>query len=352
MPTEASRDVNAVAQRQAGRDASVTTGTLLVAIYVGSDRLANLDPALVGYLAATIVAAWATAYRVSAFWRRAPSAFYGRALLAALRRPRALARALGHAGSDLVVQRFVARRHPLRWAAHMLLAWGTLVSFAVTLLLVWGWFRFEAAGERSYHAILWSWPVLRFATDGVAGRLLLHTLDLAAVAVVLGGAYFVASRVRHRAAAGFHLRPLLLLLAVALTGLALPVAGQLDAAWVFPAAAAAHEVAVIALLVALPFGKLLHVFIRPLQVGARLVRADPHGPAPCERCGAELAVTAQLAAVEAALADRGLHFAGRPRLCPPCRRRELAGVHSGLLAARFQPGTASRTVATRLQEVA
>lgn len=348
MASVARRDATSLAVRDAG----FVTGGLLVAVYVGSERLAHVDPALAGYLVATVVAAWGIAYRVSAFWRRGPSAFYGRALLAALRRPRALARALGHAGADLVAQRFVARRHRLRWAAHMLLAWGTLVSFAVTLLLVWGWVRFEAVGERSYHAILWSWRVVRFATDGVAARLVFHTLDLAAAAVVLGGTYFVVARLRHRAAAGFHLRPLLLLLAVAVTGLALPVAGQLGTAWAFPAAAAAHQVTVIALLVALPFGKLLHVFIRPLQVGARLVRADARGPLPCARCGAALAVAAQLAAVEAALAERRLFFAGRPRLCPPCRRRELAGVHSGLLAARFQPGTVSGTVAARLREVA
>ena len=101
------------------RDAALATALLLGAVYGGSSRLAHLDVALLGYLAATVAACFVTVYRVSAFWRRPPSAFYARALLEAVRRPRELRRLLGAAGRDLAAQRFIARRSRVRWLAHL-----------------------------------------------------------------------------------------------------------------------------------------------------------------------------------------------------------------------------------------
>ncbi|MGH7856422.1 MAG: hypothetical protein ACREQY_03760, partial [Candidatus Binatia bacterium] len=74
--------------RPARRDAALVTASLLAAVYFGSGRLEHFDPALAGYFAAVIVACFATSLRVSLFWRRPASAFYGRALARAMRRPR------------------------------------------------------------------------------------------------------------------------------------------------------------------------------------------------------------------------------------------------------------------------
>jgi len=334
-----------VSRRPALRDATLATALLLAAVYVGSSELAHLDPALLGYLAATVAACFVTVYRTSALWRRRPSAFYARALLEAVCRPRELRRLLGAAGRDLAAQRFIARRSRVRWLAHLLLSAGTLASFAITVPLVWGWLRFEADGDRAYRAILVSVPVLRFATDGIVGWLVFHGLSLAAIAVAVGATYFLLARLRSRGgpheSTGFHLAPLFLLLAVAASGLALPAAGRSGLPGLFRAAALGHEVCVVALLLALPFTKLAHILIRPLHLGAQLVRAPGAPRAGCTGCGAPLAPVTQREAVERLLAARGFRFARHQRRCPTCRRRQVAAAQAELFGAQFQPRPAA-----------
>lgn len=309
-------------------DATLATTLLLAAIWAGSGGFAHLDRALFGYLGATIVAVFGTAFRVSMAWRRPAAAFYLRALWHR--------RALGGTTHDLAAQRFIRRRGVVRWLAHMALSLGTLASFAITLPLVFGWMRFDADGQSAYRVLVASVPVGRFALDGVLAWVTFHALSLAAVAVVLGALYFLAVRWRARrlpeVATSFHLAPLLLLLAVALTGLALPATrGRPD---LFPIAAVVHELTVIVLLVAIPFSKLGHVLIRPLQLGAQVVRRPDAPRADCETCGTPLAPAAQVDVVEALLRARGLGFR---RVCAGCRRRQVATTQAGLLGAHFQP---------------
>jgi hypothetical protein len=336
------------------RDAVAVSGVLFALIFVGSGSLRHLDHALLGYLAATVVATFATAYRVSAFWRRSPSAFYGRALLGALLEPRRWHTLASGTGRHLVAQEMIARRSRTRWLAHLLLSLGTLASFAITLPLVFGWLRFEAVDEATYRAICFTLPAFTFAIDGAVGFLVFHALSLAGVAVAVGAAYFIAQRFRRRheptVATGFHIAPLLLLLAVALTGLALPVSRGVPGA--FRVAALAHELTVIVLLVALPFSKLGHVFLRPLQLGALVVRSD-EVRATCAGCEAELAPAAQLAEVERILAARGMAFAAQHQHCPACRRRLVASAQATLLGADFQPRLAGvRALPPRRAEAA
>ena|GEM_PF-3039283 len=321
------------------RDAAGATAALLVAIYLGSGRAAHIDPALLGYLGATVAAFAGATYRASAFWRRRPSAFYARALgdtlRRALRQPSELRALVRAAAADLVVQSFVARRSRVRWIGHLLLSLGTLASFAITVPLVFGWLHFTAAGPDRYRAVVLGVPTASFAVDGVAGWLAFHGLALAGVAVLAGALVFLVRRFRQRAqpgsTAGFHVAPLVLLLIVAATGLALPAARH--APLLFDLAAVAHEVAVIVLLAAIPFSKLHHVLIRPLQLGARAVKRSDDLVA-CAVCGGPLAPRAQRDAVRALLEARGLAVDALD-CCPPCRRRRLATTQAALVGARF-----------------
>lgn len=319
------------------RDAAAAALALAVVIYLGSGGLAYLDPALVGYLAATFLAAVLSAYRVSAFWRRPASALYARELRVALRRPRSFFATLGHAGRDLAAQSFVRRRSVVRWLAHLLLSLGTLASFAITVPLVFGWMHFRAEGDE-YRLLLFGVPSLHFATDGGFAWMMFHALSLAGVAVALGATVFLVMRFRARrlpgAASGFALGPLVLLLWVALTGLALPASRGMPA--LFPIAAVLHELSVIVLLVAIPFSKLGHVLIRPLQLGARAMRAPAEPRLRCA-CGALLAPLRQHAGVGELLAGRGFRFGSHASLCPPCRRRCVAATQAQLVGASFQP---------------
>ncbi len=106
---------------------------------------------------------------------------------------------------------------------------------------------------------------------------------------------------------------------------------------VFRAAGLAHEMSVVVLLVGVGFGKLFHVFVRPLQIAVRLVNDAALPRAACAHCGAATAPLAQLKAIEATLEDRGVRMASRIPLCSACRRRSLAAAHAAALGARFQP---------------
>ena len=325
----------------ARRDAATTAALLLAAIAAGSGGFAHFDWALVGYCAATLAALTALAYQASLFWRRRPSAFYGRALLRGLRRPQSLRNVLQSGARDVGAQRFLFRRGVLRWLAHMCLSWGTLVAFGITVPLVFGWLHFEAAGASAYRVVFFSIPLLAFDVRGAFAWLVFNALNLAGVAVFAGALYFLVLRLRQRHEAGvtsaFHLAPLLILLVVAATGLALPLTGGLENRLYFRLAAIAHEAAVIVMLISLPYGKLIHVFIRPLHLGAQLVRAESVSRAHCQGCRTALGPAEQLEAVEFLLSARGFRFAGHQRLCPGCRRRGLATAHSQLLDGRFQP---------------
>ena len=322
------------------RDASGVTVVLLAAIWLGSRFGQDLDPALFGYAGATIVAVFGVTWRASAFWRRPASAHYAATLVQALRTPALLRTAAHSAGSDLGAQTFIARRSRVRWIAHLALSLGTLASFAITVPLVFGWLHFEPSGQTHYRPMLFGFPAgPALALDGVLAWLVFHGLSLAGTAVAFGAAYFLIARLRTRSipgvAIGRHVAPLVLLLVVALSGLALPASRHSPLA--FAIAARVHELAVIVLLVALPFSKLAHVLIRPLQLGARVQNRPEADRLACVGCGAALAPAAQLAAVERLLAARGAAFAGHQQHCPACRRRLVASAQARLLGAPFHP---------------
>ncbi len=296
---------------------------LLVATYLGSACLQHFDPALGGYFGATLVACCALTYRLALFWSRPPSAFFGRTLAAALTRPRLALATLRTGATVLVAQTFVHQRSKGRWLAHLAMSWGTLVAFAVTVPLVCGWMHFEAVGERHYVALFAGLATLRFAADGLVGWLIFHVLGIAAVAAIGGCSYFTWQRVRQHSTSFHHMAPLLLLLTVAISGLLLIPAARASG-WALPAAQLLHQLTVVALLLALSFSKLIHLFIRPLHLGVRLLRAQTLPATRCRACAREMVAAVQFAAVRAALEKRGFHFDGYQNLCPLCRRRQLA----------------------------
>ncbi len=324
--------------RAAWRDAGAVLVLVVVMVAVGSGGFARLDPALLGYLLATLASVALTAQRVALFWRRPQTAPLGRALLAGLRRREGWVRGARGASVDLVAQRFLVRRGAASGAAHLLLAWGTMVAFAITVPLVFGWLDFAAAGERTYRARLLGVVGLGFDVDGVLAWFVFHALILCSLAVVVGVAMLLAARLRRRSVAGaggsFHLGPLILLGVVALSGLALPAVAASGSPAAIALARRVHEISVVALLLALPAGKLFHVFLRPLQLAAAELKAAP--AQACRACGAALS-SAQIEIVERLLRERGVGVPERVALCPACRRRGLARSHAGLLAGGLEP---------------
>jgi hypothetical protein len=206
----------------------------------------------------------------------------------------------------------------------------------------------------TYVAYLFGFPVGAFRVRTLFSWLLFHALDLAAVMVLAGVALALARRLRDRGARaveefGRDLFPLVLLFAIAATGLALTASTLWLAGRYYAFLSLTHAITVIAALLFLPFGKFFHIFQRPAQLGVQLYhRAGDAGEgALCRRCGERFA--SRLHVEDLADVLRELDFDYRLNgetdagaatwqdLCPACKRTALATAQLGALKAPRAP---------------
>ena len=107
------------------------SAALTVLILVGSRNLEHYDPALFGYTVASVVAFGALVFRYAVWLSRPATRVYWRRGWQLFRDRRRLAgnakSALQTIASNLVEQRFVARRGFRRWLMHALIMWGCLL---------------------------------------------------------------------------------------------------------------------------------------------------------------------------------------------------------------------------------
>ena len=127
---------------------------------------------------------------------------------------------------------------------------------------------------------------------------------------------------------GEDILPLILLLAISVTGLMLTVSYTWMKGYAYSFLAILHALTVIFTLLWLPFGKLFHVFQRPAQLGVSFYKeAAARGEqAHCRRCDAPYAgavMVRDLVTVERELGFR-YELEGRAehyqQICPRCRR--------------------------------
>ncbi|MCS6926648.1 MAG: MFS transporter, partial [Candidatus Binatia bacterium] len=245
-------------------------------IVVGSQNLRQFDLALLPYALASLFSAAAVAYRYVVWLQRPPTwrywcqgwrLFWQGGLL------RNAIRLVGLLADTFAAQRFIGRRSRLRWLIHLCLSWGTFLAFALTFPLVFGWIHFETPAERlhTYQVFVLGVKVQEFAVDSPGAFFAFHALNLSSVLVLVGIALSVYRRVTEPGALamqqfGTDVLPLLLLFAVATTGLGLTVSARWFGGHGFATIALAHTVAVVALLLYLPFGQLFHIFQRPAQL--------------------------------------------------------------------------------------
>ncbi|HKA55485.1 MAG TPA: MFS transporter [Candidatus Binatia bacterium] len=311
-------------------------------IFLGSGNLCHFDWALLPYAVAAIVSAAATAYRVTLWLQRPPTRRYWRQGWRLFRRGGALRHGVSLTRSllaNFAAQRFIARRSRRRWLTHLCLSWGSMLAFALTFPLVFGWVHFAtpAADLHTYQLFVLGVRVQEFSVDSLPALLLFNALNFSAALVLGGVALSLHRRLTESGALalqqfGQDLFPLLLLSAVAATGLGLTVSAHWLHGRGFRFLAFAHAAAVVALLFSLPFGKLFHIFQRPLHLSVGLYKqAAQAGPqARCVRCRQPFASQMQVQDLEQVLAE--LAFDYRPngpappyqQVCPPCRRKLLA----------------------------
>lgn len=319
-----------------GTAVAVTLAGLIVA---GSRNLAHFDAALVGYTFATLFAAFGITYRYAMWLQRPPTRMYWKrgwqAFLAPSAGPRNVWLLVRRTVMDFAGNRFIFQRGVLRGAAHWLIMWGCLVAAAITFPLVWGWIHFETVpGDiERYRAFLFGLPAGDFPVDSLLAFVLFHGLVWASFLVIAGVMLAFRRRmIDHGAAAaqqfGEDILPLVLLLAISVTGLMLTVSYTWMKGYAYSFLAILHAVTVILTLLWLPFGKLFHVFQRPAQLGVSFYKdATERGEqARCRRCAQPYAGAAMIRDLMTVERELGFRYELRGRaehyqqICPRCRR--------------------------------
>jgi hypothetical protein len=122
---------------------------------------------------------------------------------------------------------------------------------------------------------------------------------------------------------GNDIVPLLLLLAISLTGLMLTFSSYFLRGAGYTVLSLIHAVTVTATLLYIPFGKFFHIFQRPLHLAVILSRREDgaSSPAVCRRCGEGFAGAMHVLDLKRVLGETG--HAIDLDLCPRCKRRRL-----------------------------
>jgi hypothetical protein len=179
--------------------------------------------------------------------------------------------------------------------------------------------------------------VQEFPVHSIIAFLTFNALNIAAILVLVGVCLALYRRLTDGGALalqrfGLDIVPLLLLFVVAASGLGLTISAHWLQGRGFEFIAVVHAAAVIILLVSLPFGKLFHIFQRPLHLGVglykRVGQASPQ--VQCRRCGEPFASQLHVNDLKHVLSELAIdnqlkgpveHY---QEICPPCRRRLLA----------------------------
>ncbi|HYG60464.1 MAG TPA: hypothetical protein VD902_20525 [Symbiobacteriaceae bacterium] len=319
---------------------------LMASVYVGSGGFRELDKSLIGYLVGTILFIGGCAYRLAQFMGRPQAAMYFRGALrylfdkdvrrAVKRRQSAKTAAKGLV-MNVAAQDFIWRRGWFRWLLHFNIAWGCLLSFAITFPLVFGWLRFSLVGMNHYQVVVMGVPTFIFPVESLFGWLLFHALDFTAVMVVLGVvlAYykrFKTERFNVDGRSMWDLLPLHLLMLVALTGLLLTVSSIFLHGAGYTVITLTHQVLVVILLTFIPFSKLFHFLFRPLAVAVMVYHEAGAEQKHCRNCNEAYAPANQIEDLRGVLGTKGFsqplmeaHLKPVPDaemldLCPNCKR--------------------------------
>jgi hypothetical protein len=339
--------------------AVAATAILVLLIYVGSRGLRDFDSALIGYAVGSVFAIGALIYRYTLWITRPPTWRYFKAgwvhflSWRNFRRytfliPVALWR-------DIFGQTFLRQRSPLRWIMHLSIFWGVLLSCAITFPLTFGWIRFTLVPPDRYQLWFFGLPQMQFPIEAGTGFALFHALDFTAILLAIGLGIALWRRLRDVGLLttqrfGFDLVPLVLLLAIAVTGLALTASSMWWQGRFYWFISLVHQVTVVAWLLSLPYGKFFHIVQRPASIGVTLYQTvnqdvEHYGAQPqtghCRRCGGALPSAQFVADLKATLVDLGQRYdlgasdGWLQEYCPSCKRVLRGEAYYHLLGKRF-----------------
>lgn len=239
---------------------------------------------------------------------------------------------------------------------HLCIFWGVLLSLAITIPLTFGWFRFTLSGEDDYRMWFFGVRLFAFPLESALSFVIFHALNFTAILLLVGVAIALWRRLHNVGLLitqefAFDLFPLVLLFAIAITGLALTASSLFwdgDYYWFI---SLVHQVVVVTWLLYLPFGKFFHIIERPATIGITLYQTvhqdrerEDWQTAPaagCRRCGEPLPSAQFIRDLELTLNDLGQHYdLGETRgllqdYCPTCKRVLRGEAYYQLMGSRF-----------------
>ena len=325
--------------------ALATVVVLCLLIFAGSRGLRDFDSALVGYAVGTVFAAAALVYRYSLWLSRPPTWRYfkgGVSNFFSWRNFRRYTLLVPVAlWTDIFAQTFILKRSFTRWLMHMCIFWGVLLSLAITIPLTFGWIRFTLEPPLDYRLWVFGIETISFPLETALAWSIFHALDFTAVILLVGVGIAFWRRSSDAGLLttqrfGWDIMPLVLLAAIAITGLALTASTVFWHGSYYWFISLTHQATVVIWLLLLPFGKFFHIVERPATIGVTLYQAVNQGvehypgtrrdAGACRRCGAELPSAQFVADLRATLGDLGQRYEVSPEVgwlqeyCPTCKR--------------------------------
>ncbi len=322
--------------------------------YLGSRGFRDFDVALIGYFVGLVFATAAIVYRYSLWITRPPTWRYFRAGWANFfswknftRYTLLLPVALWH---DLIAQTFIRKRSLRRWLMHQAIFWGVILSLLVTIPLTMGWIRFTLIPPDTYVAWFFGLPIMRFPIEAGTGFAIFHALDWSALLLIVGLVIAFWGRLNDVGSLttqrfSFDLMPLVLLAAIAVSGLLLTASVWWWEGRYYWFISLAHQVFVVGWLLSLPFGKFFHIVQRPASIGVKLyqtVNQDlEQGTGVCRGCGTALPSQQFVSDLKETLVDLrqnydlGHELGWLQDYCPTCKRKLRGKAYYQLLGKRF-----------------
>lgn len=315
---------------KASRNTFIVLLLVFASIYIGSEGFVYYDIALYGYLLATLVFFIGMTLRITAWVLRPPT---GRLWKQGFKRVgsfQGMGYILRTFWNNLLLQRFIFRRSPWRGIQHFLISGGVFISFGITFALVLGWMHFELVEPETYDVVMFGIHLFRMGADSALAIFLYHGLNWSGFMVLIGCTMALIRRTKEtktlvEQGKEYDIFPLLLLMAVTISGSLLTVSALWMEGVMYPGISIAHEITVVVMLLYFPFSKFWHIPLRFLALMVPMYH-DLAEEKNCSRCGRKYATKTQIEDVQRALKHRNfsvpieqttLHMSD---LCSECRR--------------------------------
>lgn len=309
---------------------------VIVGIVIGSGGFERFDTPLVPYAIATVFAAFGLVYRYSMWVQRPPTYRYFVCSWRIFLRPQVLVRNVVHLIGvilqNIVAQKFIEKRSPTRWIAHLLIAWGCLLAFAITFPLSWGWVQFGSSSDGANYVVeFMGMRQFEFNPHSIVGFMFFNGLNISAAMILTGIAFAMHRRLFDRGAQAVQslssdFMALFLLFTVSVTGLMLTASQKLMVGANYSFLSLIHAFAVIMFLLYLPFGKLFHIIQRTAQLGVIYYKEEGEkgAQAMCMRSGEPYQSRMHHDDLVAVMSEVGMDFGDHQNLSPLEKRKLIA----------------------------